>query len=216
MKKSESRSTECGAWLLATPTGGRAIRNRPSVARLESAGAGPSPSGASIADRVNRLAAEQRDAQGSFKRRQAFAESVVKGNPPVGLHVDAVAGHNLEVRGRIAALRDAAPIHRQLTITAIFTAPRHPDVLLRRYRGQAVDLAKCIEHRLIAGERNAVDLLAVAAAIGDDVIDLAVIGQHVDVEILELRRRSHFAKPDHQLLVDGFLDLVERQAADQD
>src|SRR5258708_14880833 len=163
MKKSESRSTKCGAWLLATPTGGRAIRNRPSVARLEAAGAGPSAG--SIADRVNRLAAEQRGAQGSFKRRQAFAESVVKGNPPVGLHVDPVAGHNLKVRGRIAALRDAAPIDRKLTITAIFTAAGHPNVLLRRHRRQAVDLAKCIEHRLIAGERNAVDLLAVAAAI---------------------------------------------------
>ena len=63
-----------------------------------------------------------------------------------------------------------------------------PDVLLGGHRRQAVDLGHRVQHGLVADDGEAVDLLAVATAVGDDVVHLAVVGQDVHVHVFRLHR----------------------------
>src|SRR5262249_37530189 len=62
-----------------------------------------------------------------------------------------------------------------------------------------------IQHGFVARERQTVDLLAEAGAIGDDVIKLAVIGIHVHIDLWVLDVSG-------QVALDDAAGLVERQA----
>src|SRR5262245_17560041 len=53
-------------------------------------------------------------------------------------------------------------------------------MLLGGHRRKPIDLAYRIQHCLLAGNGEPIDLLAEAAAVGDDVIDLAVVGEYVN------------------------------------
>src|SRR5262245_11876109 len=66
-----------------------------------------------VADAVVGRAAEQRDAEDALDRRQDLREHVVERDQAIGIDVDAVAGEELVVGARLAALEDRQPIDRQ-------------------------------------------------------------------------------------------------------
>src|SRR5206468_12697184 len=74
---------------------------------------------------------------------------------------------------------------------------------------QALQVADGVQHRLVAGDRQAVDLLAVAGTIEDDVVPLTVVGEHVH---RDLRVDDVLG----QVLLDDALDLAQGHAGDVD
>src|SRR5262249_51167002 len=123
-----------------------------------------------------------------------------------GLDEEAVTGEELVVGGGVAR-DDRLPIDGQ-DLRAAVVLPRHPD-LQRRGRGRpALDEADRVEHRLVAGDGEAADLVPVGAA-GDDVEELAVEGEEVHGDL------RPFQVP-RQVPLDRRPGLLHRQAGDVD
>src|SRR5262249_59523127 len=80
---------------------------------------------------------------------------------------------------------------------------------LRAAGWDPADIVDRVQHRLVAGDRELEDRLPVAAAVGNDVVGLAVVGEHIDGELRLLEELR-------QILLDDVARLLQRQAGDVD
>ena len=145
--------------------------------------------------------AEKRRAHEAFDGRQELGQMRIDRDQFVGFHVDAIAWEELIVRVRYAAASDSLPIDWEDHLTAWRRGTRtgDPDVIFGRHRRQSVDLRQGIEHGLMPCDGQPIDLLAVAAAVGDDVVNLAIVGEDVDRQIARVEIRplvSEFVSDD--------------------
>src|SRR5579884_3152348 len=114
VRRGPSGSTEYGVRSTSGPG--------PSADKADEAGVVAVADGPGLLD--DRLG-QQGEAQGPLERGQHLGQVVVEGDPRVGLDVHPVAGQQLVVGTRRAALGDGHPVHRQYLV-ARAAAGRRP------------------------------------------------------------------------------------------
>src|SRR5262249_37963385 len=98
------------------------------------------------------------------------------------------------------------PIDRQDLIAAACACrgASYPDLFLRCYRRQVMNLADRVEYGLVASHGESMHLFT-AFAVREDVVELAVVPGHIDGDVgIEKRAR--------QMLLNGGLRLFQGQA----
>ena len=94
---------------------------------------------------------------------------------PVFGNENTVAGKDLVIRAGVGVGRDVLPAHLQsLHAPGSVGGTSDPD-FLGRDPLQAIDLGNGIEHRLVAGDGEAINAVAETGALRHDVVDLAVV-----------------------------------------
>src|SRR5438105_806570 len=96
-------------------------------------------------------------------------------------------------------------------MSAQSTAASDPDAVARRDRRQAIDLRQRIQYGFAAGNWEGIELRAISGAIGDDVVTLAVVRDHIDKHLHSFRLLLGNLSNEGS---DTFAGLIARQAGD--